>query len=257
MQLSLLAQALWAMGFCELVALLLVLVLRQRWRSFPFFMAYIAFQVIETALLYSVHHFGNEDAYFWTYWTTVFVDLLLQLSVVFELTRSVLKPTGTWVRDARRMFVLMGIAGTVIAAGAAFAVNPTIPDSWGNWIEKANLFAAMLNAELFVAMALASTRLGLVWRHHVMGIATGWGLWAFVGLFVEATYSYLGPNWHGVVLDDVRILAYQVATIYWAINLWLPEPEKRTLSNEMQAYLSGLQQHLKLGVQGVSTLERR
>jgi hypothetical protein len=257
MQLSLLAQVLWAAGFCELVALILVLILRRRWQTFPLFTAYIAFQVLEATVLYLVHRFGNHRAYFWAYWIAAFVDLLLQLLVVFELARIVLKPTGTWVRDARRLFLFLGAMGTVVAAALSFAVNPTVPDSLGNWIEKASLFAAMLNAQLFVAMGLASTRLGLAWRHHVMGIATGWGLWAFIGLFVEAAYSYLGANWHGVVLDDVRILAYQAATIYWMINLWLPEPEKRTMSNEMQAYLSGLRQHLELGVQGVNTLERR
>jgi hypothetical protein len=74
---------------------------------------------------------------------------------------------------------------------------------------------------------------------------------------VEAAYSYFGTNWHGAVLDNVRIVVYQIATIYWTINLWLPEPETRTLSPEMQSYLTGLQQHVKLGPQGVSSMQRR
>jgi hypothetical protein len=154
----------------------------------------------------------------------------------------------------------MATVGTLVAAAVSYGVNPTIPSTLDNWIEKGNLFAAMLNAQLFVAMGLASTRLGLAWRHHVMGIATGWAVWAIVGLFVEAAYSYFGASWHGVVLDNVRIVAYQAATIYWTINLWLPEPENRTLSSEMQSYLSGLNQlhqHVQLGVKGASTIERR
>jgi hypothetical protein len=55
----------------------------------------------------------------------------------------------------------------------------------------------------------------------------------------------------------VRILVYQIATIYWAINLWLPEPERRKLSAEMQSYLSGLQKQSQLGVQSVSNWDRR
>ena len=151
----------------------------------------------------------------------------------------------------------MAVAGTAIAAALSFGLNPVMPTSGENWIEKGSLFAAMLNAQLFVAMGLSSTRLGLAWRHHVMGIATGWALWAFVGLFVEGAYSYLGPNWHGVVLDNIRIIAYQIATVYWIVTLWLPEPKARTISPAMQSYLLGLQQHLDLGVQGISRLERR
>lgn len=257
MQLSYLSQVLWATGFCELLALTFVLLVRRRWQAFPFFTAYIAFQVAETIVLYSIHRWSRPHTYYWAYWAGTVVDLLLQLSVVFELTRTVLRPTGTWVRDARRMFLLLALAATVIAAAVSFAVSPTLPTTLDNWIEKGNLFSAMLNAQLFLAMGLASSRLGLAWRHHVMGIASGWMLWASVDLFVEASYSYLGPDWHGLVLDNVRILAFQAATIYWIVNLWLPEPEARTLSPQMQSYLSGLQQHMAIAVQGISSFEKR
>lgn len=257
MGLSLSARVLWATGFCELVALVLVLIVRGRWRTFPIFSAYIAFQLIETIALYSVHRSGSSQAYFLIFWIGAIIDLGLQIAVVFELTGSVLRPTGTWVRDARKMFLLLALLGTVVAAAISYSVNPTVPNSFDNWIEKGNLFAAMLNAQLFVAMGLASTKLGLAWRHHVMGIATGWAVWAVVGLFVEAAYSYFGTDWRGFSLDSVRIVAYQIATVYWAINLWLPEPKKRTLSPEMQSYLIRLQQHVKLGTQGVSSMPRR
>src|SRR5580698_9785610 len=225
MRLSLLAEVLWATGFFELLVLILVLVVRRRWQTFPFFSTYIIFQATEIVVLYGVYRWSSQRVYFWAYWAGCVLDLLLQLCVVFELGRIVLKPRGTWVRDARKMFLLLAAAGTLVAAAVTYGVNPVVPNSLNNWIEKGNLFAAMLNAQLFAAMAFASTRLGLAWRHHVMGIATGWALWAVVGLFVEAAYSYFGANWHGVVLDQVRIAIYQIATIYWAINLWLPEPE--------------------------------
>ena len=257
MQVSLLAEVLWAAGFCELLVLILVLMVRRRWQVFPFFSTYIIFQATEIVVLYGVYRWSSQRVYFWAYWAGCVLDLLLQLCVVFELARIVLKPTGTWVRDARKMFLLLAVAGTLIAAAVSYGVNPTRPTTLDNWIEKANLFSAMLNAQLFLAMGLASTRLGLAWRHHVMRISSGWMLWASVDLFVEAAYSYLGPNWHGVVLDNIRILAFQAATIYWAVNLWLPEPKSRTLSPAMQSYLTGLQQHLEVAVQGVSSLEKR
>jgi hypothetical protein len=257
MQLSFLARALWAAGFCELAVLLLVLLVRGRWKVFPFFTSYIAFQAAEIIALYCIYRWCRPRVYFWAYWAGDVLDLLLQLSVIFELTRIVLKPTGTWVRDARRMFLLFGIAGTIVAAAVSFGVNPTLPTTLDNWIEKGDLFSAMLNAQLFFAMGMASTRLGLAWRHHVMGIASGWMLWASVNLLTEAAYSHFGPSWHGVVLDNIRILAFQSATVYWIVNLWLPEPKERILSPEMRVYLSGLQQNLAIAVQSVSSFEKR
>jgi hypothetical protein len=258
MQLSLAAQILWATGFLELAALFLVLLLRRRWRAFPIFTSWIGFQVFRAIVLYFLYRYASHSVYALFYWCAVTIDLAMQIAIVFELARIVLKPTGTWVLNAKKTFLLLITAGTLIAAAAAWGVHPKAPNDMGDWIDKGNLFAAMLNAQMFAAMAFASTRLGLAWRHHVMAIATGWAIWAVVGLFVEAAQSYFGPDWRGVPLDEIRILAYQTATIYWTINLWLPEPAHRKLSAEMQSYLSGLQQQAQLGVRAISSnLDRR
>lgn len=155
------------------------------------------------------------------------------------------------------MFLLLGLAGAVLAVGVAFAVNPTMPNSLETWIEKANFFSIMLILELFVSMGLASTQLGLVWRNHIMGLATGLAVWAVVDFFVEGAYSHWGPIWHGIVLDRIRILVYLAAVIYWIIIFWLPEPENRTLSPEMQSYLSALRKQMELSVRDVSSIEKR
>jgi hypothetical protein len=257
MQLSLLAGVLWAAGFIELAVLLTVVLIRGRWRTFPVFTAWMGFQVVREILLYCIYDFGSHASYAIAYWSTAVIDLGLQITIVFELARIVLKPTGTWVRDARKTFLFLAGAGSLVAVMAAYGVNPAAPKNLSDWIEKGNLFAAMLNAQLFSAMCFASTRLGLVWRHHVMSIATGWAGWAIAGLFVEAAYSYLGANWHGLVLDQVRIVTFQAATIYWVINLWLQEPETRTLSPEMQSYLLALQKQVQVGIQNIGSLDRR
>jgi hypothetical protein len=173
------------------------------------------------------------------------------------MARIVLKPTGTWVRDARRMFVLLGAAGFFIAAAIAFAVSPTAPTSFNTWIEKGRLFSVMLSLGLFLSTGLAATQLGLVWRNHVMGLATGWAAWAVTDAFVQGAASYLGSDWHGIVLSQIRMVVYMAAIIYWTIIFWLPEPESRTLSPEMQSYLSSLHKHVQLGAQGASSIDKR
>jgi len=65
MELSLSARVLWAAGFCELIALILVLIVRRQWRVFPVFSTYISFQIIETILLYSAHFFGLVRLSIW------------------------------------------------------------------------------------------------------------------------------------------------------------------------------------------------
>src|ERR1700754_903428 len=98
MQLHLTAQALWAAGFIELTALFLMLLIRGRWRSFPIFTTWIGFQVLRTLVLYLLYHAANPMLYSLSYWSASIVDMGMQIAIVFELARAVLKPTGTWVR---------------------------------------------------------------------------------------------------------------------------------------------------------------
>jgi hypothetical protein len=259
MQLSLLARVLWATTFCAQVALLLVLITRKRWRVFRFFTLWIVFQVFENvAGFFILSSHARAVAYNAFYWGAEVIDLALQVCVILEIARIVLKPTGTWVRDALKTFVSLGIAGVLFALALSYIANPRSATSLDAWIERGNLFSAMLSLELFIAMGAASTRLGLVWRNHVMGLAVGWSVWAVVDFFVEGALSYLGPQWwHGMALDQIRIIAFQLVTIYWAIIFWLPEPEERILSPEMKVYLSALHEQVQLSTRRASSLNHR
>ncbi len=243
MHLSLAARVLWAAGFTEQAALLLVLLSRKRFRAFPIFTSWIAFLVLKTVVLFAV--FGSLKEYYYTYWTGEVLDLLLQVGVIYEICRNVLRPTGTWVRSALRTFLLFGAGGIIVAAGLAWVAHPAMSNSLGTWIERGKLFSSLVSLELFVAMGFSSTRLGLVWRNHVMAIATGWALWAAIEFFEELASAYHGPNYHGIVLDQIRIFSTQAVTVYWCAMFWLDEPAERKLSPAMQMYLSNLQHRLE------------
>jgi hypothetical protein len=189
MDISLLDRALWIAGFFGHAILLLVLIVRERWRTFPVFTALIG---------------------------------------------------------------IVGTAGGLLAVGLVFAVNPGLPGSLSAWIEKANLLAIMLICELFVSMMLASTRLGLAWKNHVMGLSRGLTGWAIVALLVEAAHSYLGPNWHAAALDHARMFSYLGANAYWLVIFWQSEPQSRTLSDEMQRYLFELHRQVNVSLGSVS-----
>jgi len=253
---TLTAKLLWAAGFIEHAALLFVLIRCGRWRTFPIFITLIGYNVLRTILLVSLWKLNNIPWYSRVYDVGTFLDLAFQLGVIVELARVVLKPTGTWVRDAGKRFVLYGIAGAAVAAGIAYAINPKVETSIDFWLEKGNLFSAMLTLELFAAMFFASTQLGLVGSSHVMRLGQGWAVWAIADLVAEGAYSHYGSAGPGVLFDYIRTGTYFLVVIYWTITLWRPEPKRRTLSPEMQAYLDGLQVQLKSELKRVSSIEK-
>ena len=89
-----------------------------------------------------------------------------------------------------------------------------------------------------------------------MLLAQGWAVWSTVDLLAEAAYSHFGASWHGVALDYLRTFTYLFVTIYWIISLWRPEPERRTLSPDMQAYLNNLHQQLQSELSHVKKVEK-
>jgi hypothetical protein len=231
------AQTLWLITFLEQLVLLGILIGRKRVVRFPFFTTYIAFVIAQTVINFGVYRFASKGVYFWVYWSLALVDVMAQLGVVYEMAREVLRPTGTWSRDARVIFLILGSVGAVLAAGLSFAVNPKATSGLFAWTVRLDLFASLLIAELVIAMFLAASRVGLHWRNWVMGLAEGLGLWVGLSLCVETAHSYFGWTRQYATFDELVTVAYMVALARWCVSFWRTEPERKPMSPEMHKYL--------------------
>jgi hypothetical protein len=240
MDLSKLDNILWAMTFVGHIALFAVLIFRGRWRSFPVFTTWIGFAALRTVALFWIYRDGSNTLYARVYWSAAVFDFVLQLALVVEITRIVLRPTGTWVRDARRLFLLLGAAGLCVAALLAWGVSPPGLSAKDVWEVRCSLFASLVTCELVIFMAFSATRLGLGWRNHVMALAQGLGLWLLVAVAVDGIQSYLGAVQSFATLDHLRISVYCVALGYWIVQFWRPEPARSPISAELQKHILAL-----------------
>jgi len=255
MSFSSLESVLWVTGFAGQVVLFLLLLFRQRYRQFPIFTALICLSCVRDMVGFIAYRTGSLQLYDVVYWTAFVCDTTLQIALVFEIGRIVLRPTGTWVRDARFTFLTVGLIGALVAIGLTYAVHPSISMSLASWEIPAYLFTSMLFCELFLAMMFAANRLGLVWRNHVMGLGQGLAVWALVSVGVDIAHSYFGANHNFNMLENVRSLTYQAAVVYWIVTFWLQEPERRPLSPEMQKYLVALHAKVQYDATQVSSMQ--
>jgi hypothetical protein len=251
MNLSMLDNALWAAGFVGHAALVLVLVLRKRVREYPVFVSLLAFEALTTAVLFVVSRHGSHHAYFLAYWITGFADYAFQVALIYEIARDILRPTGSWVQDARNSFLIWGTVGLVLAAALAMQIGPPESKGLDLWDVRITVFTSLLTCELFIAMSAAANRLGLQRRSYVVALGQGITVWAFSSLLEEFGHVIFGWDRQFVVFVHLRMLVYLAVLVYWMVIFWHREKPRAPLSPEMSAYLVALHRRVQYDLTSV------
>ncbi|HLH36146.1 MAG TPA: hypothetical protein VKX41_15855 [Alloacidobacterium sp.] len=230
----------WAAGFGAHLILLFVLLIRYRFRQFPIFTAFILANVLRTVVLYLVQRMGTKANYFYTFWSLGILDMLLQISVVYEMYSLTFRPLGTWAPDTRAALKRLGVAAVAVAAGLTWLAAPRAR----LWIQvvviKGSLFSSALMTELFVGMIALSVKAGLPWKTHVARISQGLGFYSMVDVLVEAGHSYYGVGRNLQVytaLSQVRMSTYLICVFYWAFMLWREAPAARKMPKRLLSQL--------------------
>ena len=251
MTVDVLDKVLWAASVFGEAALLLVLLWRGCARIFPIFTVFVCFQSVRDVLLYAVLRYGGQNTYYNVYYSLTAVDYLLQMGLIFEIARDVLRPTGTWIRDARRPFLLWSALGVLIAGLLAALMPHGEASPYGLWEMRASVFASLLICEVFLAVISSANRMGLQWRSHVM--ALGQGLTVFALLTLAGDLADVATGWHryNALIDHVRIIIYNAVLLFWVVSFWLPERKRAPLSADMQKYLVALHARLQYDLESV------
>jgi hypothetical protein len=235
----------WGLSFWTTAALVGVLLVRGRWREFPIFTSMLAFDTARSVVLYVLYRHGLTAWYARVYWPLLWPDFALQLGVAIEIGRIVLRPTGTWVRDARSRFAAAAVGGIALAALLTWWVSPPMQTARAIWHVRGNLFTSLVICELFVAMGLTANRLGLGWRSHVMAVGQGLTVWSSITVATTALQSYVGFTPLYRALDQVRGIAFLGAVLWMLARLWVSEPARQPLAPELERYILALHQRVE------------
>jgi len=235
----------WAACFLSTLAVFVVLIGRGRRQEFAVLTLWFGFVDLRTILLFLLYRAHWTTAYRDVYYVGLVLEFALQLGVALEIARILLRPTGTWVQDARVRFAIAGAVGAVVAGLLAWWVSPPESTVTRVWMDRGNLFTSLVICELFVVMSLTANRLGLGWRNHVMAVGQGLTGWTSIMVVTTALQSLLGNQHFYADLDYVRDLAYFGATIWIALQLWIPEPARQPISADLQEYILALHRRVE------------
>ncbi len=175
-------------------ALAVVIVFRKVWTKFPFFAAYLLTNLGVNGLLYLVRALhASPRAYFYCYWITQAITLILGLATVFEIFTTLLASYSGLRRLAllvcRYTMLVLGIFGALVI----------IFHHPGETTRNAPLFILEVAVRigevgLVVLLFVFAGIFGLPWRRSAFGIALGMGMYASVQLAAVAWQSYAGPR---------------------------------------------------------------
>ena len=248
---------LWAGGLVGHVALLFVLWIKKRFQVFPIFGTFVIFAITETITLFLVSRKGTHLAYFDVYWGFACCDYVFQLALIFEIARHVLRPAGSWLRDAGPRSLVLSLTGAVCAAGLALAISPPAKTGIALWTQRSLMFSALLTCEVFFAMVSAANRLGLQWRSHVMALGQGLTAWATISLATDIANLAMGWRSDNRVFSTICSIAYLGTLVFWIISFSFPERPREPLSGEMEKGLLSLHQQLQYDLGALQSRDKR
>jgi hypothetical protein len=235
----------WVESVVVDLVLLFVLFYRRRWRQFPIFTFWLAFMVARSIALMVLYANGLKRGYTITWMACLVIDFAFQLGVVVEIARIVLRPTGTWVEDARTRFATGALAAFAVAGIFTWWISPPATNARQMWQVRGNLFSSLVICELFIVMTMAATRVGLGWRNHVMAIGQGITAWSTIMVIKTSVESYFGTQSHYLQLEQIRYLTYPAAICWIAVQLWRDEPARKPISADLQEYILALHRRVE------------
>lgn len=190
--------------------LLWLLIRRRAQRAFPFFFAYTAFGVAAGVARFVT--LGHIQAYFWTYWITDGVYILLATATLFEIVRHVFKNvTRVWWR---LLFFPSIIAVSVYLTMARMQAVPPRFEGARLWIMNGEIAVRFAQVITFAALGTLVLLLGLHWNRQERGITAGFGMYATVMLLMTTRYWDTGTSFR-MAWGWSSIIFYYVALIIW------------------------------------------
>ncbi len=208
-------------------ALTVFFMFRKKFRQdYPAFFTYTLYQVLSQVLLYFVWTMGGYRTYYYTYWTTSALAILISFVVMHEVFADAFRPYEA-LRDLGAMlFRWSGLILLMLAILTAFVTRNSESDVMFDALLTVERSVLMMQCGLVLFLMLFSGYLGLSKRHYLFGIAVGFGVNASIDLIVNATRSHFG-FFGATAMRTISSGGYLMATFIWLAYTLLPAPERR------------------------------
>ena len=188
---------------------------RKLHRSFPFFFAYVVWQIILFTVLFTAYRADAYALFFYLYWSTAIVSVGLGFKVIHEIFVDIFRPYHT-LRDLGSVLfkwaglVMLLVAGVVAASSPVIEAGPLVQA-----VLTLQRSVRVVQCGLIFFLLVFSKYLGISWRQRSFGIALGFGGFASIELAILALRvgSYISE----ATVSLVNMGAYNCAIATWFV----------------------------------------
>ena len=211
-------------GFVAECALLVVVLKRSLWKTMPVFAFLCVFTPLEDLILVPASRIASKNTYFWAFWIFAIGDYAVQLTLVAEIARTVLRPAGEWIRRALQEFAWWSALGSAIAIFLVIQVVPYSSDLHEVLYRRTSLFTSLLTCVCFLSLTGIANKFGVPRKSHTKAVGQGLAVWNIACISDDVALT-TGASPHMVmILDNARMVVWTIVLAYWAGALWIKEP---------------------------------
>lgn len=216
--------ALWMAHPVLELSLALLMVLRGLHRKFPVFFSYIVFQVASFAVLFPLQRYGHVIAYFYGYWISAMISLVLGFKVIHEVFLDVFRPFHT-LRDLGTVLFKWAALVMIFVAIVVAVASPTGHSPLVQAVTTLQRCVRTIQCGLVLFLLFFSRYLGVSWRQYTFGLALGFGGYAIVELGANALYfgGQISTPWVALL----NTMTYASALLVWVGYVFLKVPARQ------------------------------
>lgn len=196
---------------------------RKLHRTFPVFFTYVVFQIFTFCLIFPLHDDLFYKLFFYAYWGTLAVSVILGFGVIHEVFSDVFRPFHTLRDLGSVLFKWAGLVMLMVAAVVAMSVRSNGEDPLVSGILSLQRSVRVVQCGLVLFLLVFSRYLGMSRRQKSFGIALGLGLFAMI----ELSLFTMGNK---VITDTavgfINMTAYNLSIFIWMGYMAVKSPAR-------------------------------
>jgi hypothetical protein len=204
--------ALWMSHPALELLLAAAMVWRKLHRKFPVFFVYLVFQLVNFAILFPVHQYGSPELYFYTYWISATISLVIGFKVIHEIFLDVFRPYHT-LKDLGTVLFKWAALVMIFVALVVAVASPGGQSPMALALMVMQRCVRVTQCGLILFLLVFSRYLAVSWKQHSFGIASGFGLFAAAELGGNALFA--GGQISVATQGFLDTSSYSAAILLW------------------------------------------